>query len=265
MSLLVRKTILQGPSRPMVLELPSFKMPSLKTAFLLTVERGLVFMKQAGTVIITISVILWWLSAFPTVSHTDQAAALEHAASNSSLIDSDQAEQLRADAARLKTFAEQDEDAEPPALSETGQLVAKQYAVSQSVVGSVGKFIEPAIVPLGYDWQIGIGLLSSFAAREVFVSTMAVVFATDDSTDQSLVDRIRKAKRKDGKPIFSQATSISLLVFYVLALQCFPTLVVTARETGHWKWSVFQLLSMSAIAYIAALITYQSLTMFGVS
>jgi ferrous iron transport protein B len=133
------------------------------------------------------------------------------------------------------------------------------YHASQTFAGRLGKFVQPVFAPLGYDWRLSIGVMTSFAAREVFATTMAVVATgSDDIEDQSVVDSIKSLKRDDGVTlVFTPATAWSLLVYYVLAMQCLPTLAVTARESGHWKWALLQLVWMSGVAYIAALIVYQ--------
>jgi ferrous iron transport protein B len=138
--------------------------------------------------------------------------------------------------------------------------------MANSFAGRLGRMIEPMFAPLGYDWQLSIGVLTSFAAREVFVSTMSVLFAgTDDAEDPLVLDRIKTATRSDGTPVFTTATSASLLVFYVLAMQCLPTLAVTRRETGGWKWALIQLGWMTAIAYGAALLVHSGLRVTGVA
>lgn len=134
-------------------------------------------------------------------------------------------------------------------------------------MGRIGSFAQPVFAPLGYDEQLTIGVLASFAAREVFVSTMAVVTTgSDDAEDEGVIQQIRTATRADGvTPVFTRATTWSLLVYYVLAMQCLPTLAVTAREAGGAKWALLQLGWMSAVAYGAALIVYQSLRAAGVA
>jgi ferrous iron transport protein B len=133
----------------------------------------------------------------------------------------------------------------------------------------MGRFVQPLFAPLGYDWQLSIGVLSSFAAREVFVSTMAVVVSAsesgDDVDDPDVRQRLADATRDDGSPLFNTATCASLLVFYVLAMQCLPTLAVTRREAGGWGWALLQLGYMSAVAYVAALATRAALGMAGVA
>jgi len=170
---------------------------------------------------------------------TEQAVQLEKAG------DAAKAGELRTDADRLTA----------------------QNSLQNSFAGKIGHVLEPAIAPLGYDWQIGIGIFSSFAAREVIVSTLAIVYGVGEDAAEnnrgSLYDSLRRAKRTDGTPIFNTATCASLLVFYILAAQCLSTTAVVRRETGGWKWPLFQIGYMTGLAYIAALIVYQTLRHFG--
>jgi ferrous iron transport protein B len=144
----------------------------------------------------------------------------------------------------------------------------RQHAKANSFIGRIGRGVEPVFRPLGYDWQLSVGVLSSFLAREVFVSTMAVVLTgaeEDAAEDDTVRQQIVHATRADGSPLFTTATAASLLVFYVLAMQCLPTLAVTRRETGSWNWALLQLGYMTVVAYVAALLTYGTLRMSGVT
>ena len=129
----------------------------------------------------------------------------------------------------------------------------------------MGRAIEPVIRPLGFDWQIGVGVVSSFAAREVIVATLAVVYGvgadTAEDDPDTFHETLAKAERSDGTPVFTTATCVSLLVFYVLAMQCLPTQAVTRRETGGWKWPAFQWGYMTVLAYVGALVAYQVTSM----
>ena len=133
--------------------------------------------------------------------------------------------------------------------------------LSQSYIGHFGKWMEPAIAPLGYDWKIGIALLSSFAAREVFVGSLATIYAVGDDTDNNkrLVQKLRDEKNDRGQVVYSLATGASLLVFYVFAMQCMATLAVVKRETNSWKWPILQLVFMGCVAYLSAFFVYQLL------
>jgi ferrous iron transport protein B len=240
----LRRTLVKGTARPMVLELPSYKMPSLTNALITARDQGFAFLKTAGTIIMAISIVMWWLSAYPHADTAPEAAALQQQAAATT--DPAAAEALTADA-------------------ETAQAKAQQQ---QSFAGRIGRFAQPLFAPLGYDWQLTVGVLTSFLAREVFVSTMSVLLGGSDDpdlADTGVIARIRGARRDDGSQLFTPATSASALVFFVLAMQCTSTLAVTKQETGSFKWAGIQLAYMSALAYAAALITYQGLRAAGIS
>ncbi|MCH2132191.1 MAG: ferrous iron transporter B [Phycisphaerales bacterium] len=233
-ALLARRTLLKGRARPMVLELPAYRWPSLRTALLTAWDRGLLFIRKAGTVILGIVIVLWWLSAYPKY---DASAGVASAQSDTTAI----VETGGSDPAMTQL---ETEDAESRA------------AMAHSFAGRIGRFVQPVFEPLGYDWQLTVGVMTSFAAREVFVSTMAVlVSGSDDVDDPSVITRIEQARQDDGSPMLTPSTAASLLVFFVLAMQCLPTLAVTAREAGGWKWAILQLAWMTAVAWGAAWIT----------
>lgn len=239
-SLLFRRTILPGGSKQLIIELPQYRVPGLRTALLHTFDRAKIFVKQAGTIILLISLVLWALSYYPKSAPPSAAVAMDQeAAQLAKAGDSQKADDLRASADRL----------------------TQQSALQNSFAGKLGHAIEPVIRPLGYDWQIGIGIVSSFAAREVIVSTLAIVYgAGQDAAENnrgSLYDSLRHATRSDGTPIFTTATCMSLLVFYILAAQCLSTTAVVRRETNSWKWPLFQFAYMTGLAYVAALVVYQ--------
>ncbi len=244
-ALFLRGTILRGKSRPMALELPAYNWPSVKNAALASLDRAMVFLKQAGTVILAICIIMWGLSRYPGSPPSPEA------------------EQMREQAALVETAQPQQAEA----LREQAEYVDAKYALAHSYAGRLGRSLEPIFAPLGYDWRLTIGVVSSFAAREVFVSTTAILMGADDEAevDDELLGRMKSATRQDGTRLFTMATSASLLVFYVLAMQCLPTLAVTRRESGSWKWPLFQLGWMTLVAYVFALITYQGLQLLGVS
>jgi ferrous iron transport protein B len=231
-ALLFRRTLLRGRARPMILELPPYRLPSLRMALWTTWDRAVVFVRNVATVIFAICVILWWLSAYPSTPPPPEVADLR--AQAAALVDTDPeaAEALEAEAAAL----------------------ADRHTLSSSYVGRLGRVIEPVFRPLGYDWQLSVGILSSFAAREVFVSSMAVITGAGAGDDEDgIIERIQSARRDDGTPLLTPSTAAGLLVFYVLAMQCLPTLAVTRRETGSWRWAGVQLGYMSVLAWIAAL------------
>lgn len=213
----LKKSILTGEASPLVIELPPYRWPSLSNAILITIDRATVFLRKAGSVILLISVILWALASYPKLP----ASALTAGASE--------------------------------------QAVAAQ-SLEYSLAGRAGRALEPIFAPLGFDWQINVGIVSSFAAREVLVSTLSIVYGMGEEGAEDgagLTETLRRQQRDDGTPVFTTATSVSLLVFFVLAMQCLPTQAVTARETGSWKWAIFQLVYMSLLAYGAAWIAYR--------
>ena len=142
-------------------------------------------------------------------------------------------------------------------------ILEREHAAARleaSYAGHLGKAIEPVLTPLGFDWKIGIAIITSFAAREVFVGTMATLYSVgDDSEGLMLRDKMRIAKRKDGTPVYTLAAGVSLMIFYVFAMQCMSTLAITKRETKSWKWPAIQLGYMTALAYIFSFIAYQLL------
>ncbi|MGA1630939.1 MAG: nucleoside recognition domain-containing protein, partial [Phycisphaerales bacterium] len=245
---LVRKTLLKGRSRPMVLELPPYRLPSIRSAALSTWDRAIVFLKNAGTVILAICVVMWWLSAYPVAATPPEA------------------ETLRAEASLIETSAASAEaaaEAAAPLWAEADALEARAQQEG-SFAGRLGRIAQPLFAPIGYDANLTVAVLTSFLAREVFVSTMAVLTGADDPDDgEGVVEAVKQSTRPDGSPVFTTATSASLLVFFVLAMQCLPTLAVTRRETGGWRWAGLQLAWMTAVAYAGAFIAYHGLQWAG--
>jgi ferrous iron transport protein B len=240
----LKHTVLKGETHPLVLELPSYRLPSLRTATLTMLGRAWVFIQKAGTVILLISIALWALATYPKSAPPREVIALQERAAKST---GSAAAELREEADSLISHS----------------------ALANSAAGHLGHWIEPALRPLGFDWQIGIGIISSFAAREVVVSTLAVVYGVGDNLvkkhPESLYDSLRRARRSDGTRVFTIATCASLLVFYVLAMQCLSTQVITRQETNSLKWPIFQLVYMTVLAYATSLIVFQALRAFGVS
>ena len=229
---LFSRTALPGRPRQMVLELPTYKVPSITNALMTARDQGLAFLQTAGTVIVAICIVMWWLSAYPKVEPSAEIVAMR-------------AQGLDSEADLLQSKAEQ----------------------SGSFAGQVGRTLQPVFAPLGYDWQLTVGVMTSFLAREVFVSTMSVLVGggAEAEPDDGVMHRIRTMTRDDGTPVFTPATAASALVFFVLAMQCLPTLAVTRKETGRVKYAAIQLAYMSGLAYAAALVTYQGLRALGVA
>jgi ferrous iron transport protein B len=239
---LFSRTGLPGRPRQMVLELPTYKRPSLFNALLTAKDQGLAFLQTAGTVIVAICIVMWWLSAYPKAGVSADAEAVRASAAVAAT--PEEAAVLEADADLLQAKANQ----------------------SASFAGHLGRFVQPVFAPLGYDWQLTVGIMTSFLAREVFVSTMSVLVGAGDEAepDEGVMERIRTMTREDGTPVFTRATAASALVFFVLAMQCLPTLAVTRKETGRLRYAGIQLAYMSALAYVTAMVVYQSLRALGV-
>jgi ferrous iron transport protein B len=213
-------------------------------------DRAALFLQQAGTVILGINILLWFLASYP------RSADLERP----------YAEARRTLEARL---AESGSEPEHSALREQIERLGVEQAgarLRNSVAGHMGRWIEPIIRPLGFDWKIGVGIITSFAAREVFVSTMSVVYNVsrgEDTEGDSLALTLRRQVRPDGRPQYTMLMGISLMVFYVFALQCASTVVVVRRETNSWKWPLFQWAYLGALAWMAAFLTFQGGRLLG--
>ena len=243
-ALIARRTVLPGASRPMVLELPSYKWPSLRVAAANAFEQAWAFLRTAGTVILVICFVMWWLSAYPKAPPPAPALALERQAAELAASAPERAAALGDEAARL---------------------VARHQQES-SFAARLGRLAEPVFAPLGYDWRLTMGVMSSFAAREVFVSTVAVLAgAGEDAAEPGMVARLRRATRDDGTPLLTTATAVSLLVFFVLAMQCLSTTVTVHRETRSWRWPALQFVWMSGLAWVGAFAAYRGLHALGVS
>lgn len=233
MAWLLRVTILPGSATPLILDLPAYRMPSLKNSLRQSMGRGWMFIRDAGTVILFISIAIWFLSNYPKIP--EQQVQTRLAAHANGAVSAEVEANLR-----------------------------QQWNQEYSLLGWLGQTVEPAFRPLGFDWKTSVGVLASFAAREVIVSTLSILYGVGElDADSSLLhERLSGATRDDGSPVFDVATCSSLLVFFVLAMQCLPTQAVTKRETGSWKWAGFQFAYMSCLAYVAALVTYQMLRLF---
>ncbi len=217
----------------LMLELPSFKSPRWGNVGITVWEKVKVFILDAGKVILAISILLWALATYgPSES-------------------------------MKKNIAKAKKESKELHLSEekTNHRVASAKMES-SYIGHLGHFIEPAIQPLGYDWKIGISLITSFAAREVFVGSLSTIYAVNETDDvnRRLIDKMRAEKRADGTKVYTLAAGASLMVFYVFAMQCMATLAVVKRETNSWKWPLIQLGFMGALAYFGAMITFHLLS-----
>jgi ferrous iron transport protein B len=233
---ILRRTVLRGPRPSLVLELPPYRWPAWRSVLRTVGERTWSFIASAGTVIAAITIVLWALLTYPRNAENESRFAGEIAAATTD-----------------------------DAVAELEHARAESRMES-SVAGTLGHVIEPAIAPLGFDWKIGIGLIASFAAREVLVGTLGIVYGVgeeEDETSVGLRDRLRHARRADGSLLFTPLTGLSLMVFFVLAAQCMSTLAAVKRESGSWRWAMFLLVYMNVVAYVASLIVYQGGRLLG--
>jgi ferrous iron transport protein B len=214
---ILKHTLLNAPSPPFMMELPPYRLPNFANVAHTLLARVGVFLKQAGTVIMAISILMWVLVTFPQANAT--VAGSDHATQ-----------------------------------------------VENSYAGQGGRIIEPLIAPLGFDWKIGIALISSFAARETVISTLSIIYKVGDDSgadSTSLVTAMRNAKRADGSRVWDPLVALSLMVFFVLACQCMSTVAIVRRETNSWRWPLFMISYMLVLAYVASLITYQGGRLIG--
>ena len=239
---ILKRTILKAPTPPLVMELPPYRVPNFKAVFLNVFQNSWMFVKRAGTVILAISIILWALANFPRPVASNQTG--------------------------VQTAQVQTQEAAPLSAEEqkAADTAEKAAILEYSLAGRLGHAIEPVVAPLGYDWKIGIGLISSFAAREVFVSTMSILYNVgkdEDATSDSLLQAVRNAKKDDGTKVWSPLLGLTTMIFYLLAFQCMSTFAVVRRETNSWGWAIFMVVYMTALAYMVTFLTYQGGKLLG--
>lgn len=220
------RTVLKGPRVPLVLELPPYRWPDPGSVLRMMRARSWVFLKDAGTVILACTVLMWGLLRYPELP-------------------------------------------EPPDFDQytvEQQATFEASRIEYSAAGRLGKAIEPTIRPLGFDWKTGVGIIGAFAAREVFVSTMGVVYGVGGDVDEEslpLRERLRQATRPDGTPVYTPLVGLSLMVFFALACQCMSTLAAVKRETRGWRWPAFLFVYMTALAWVASFVVYQGGMLLG--
>ncbi|MDY0780343.1 ferrous iron transport protein B [Tenacibaculum sp. IB213877] len=228
---ILHKTLKIKSTSFFVVEMPNYKIPSLKNVFYDVLEKTKAFVFGAGKIILAISIVLWFLATHgPSTFDVAEKNVLES-------VENQQLSEV-----------------------ELQQKIASAK-LENSYIGIAGKMIEPVVKPLGYDWKIGIGLISSFAAREVFVGTLATIYSIEGVEDEATIKQrmATEINRKTGKKRFNFATGMSLLIFYAFAMQCMATLAIVKRETKSWKWPLVQLFGMGILAYISAILVYQFL------
>ena len=250
----LKKTLLKSATPPFVMELPPYRMPNFRTIFQNMFSRAGLFLKRAGTVILAISIILWALTYFPRQTDsgsTDSALSQNQIASG--VQEPVVANSTESCACETETAKKAEED-------------KQSLALQNSYAGQLGHAIEPVIAPLGFDWKIGVALIASFAAREVLVSTLSIIYNVGkdaDAENETLTQAIREAKRADGSAVWTPLTAVTLMVFFVLAMQCMSTVAIVRRETNSWAWTLFMVGYMTVLAYIAAFLTYQGGKLLG--
>jgi ferrous iron transport protein B len=232
----LRRTVLKGPRPALVLELPPYRLPEWRTLLRNTWERVRGFLVDAGTIILALTIVLWALLTYP---QSDEVHARHEAE--------------RAAAASIAVEAERDARLAAIDDSEKGEQIR------ESIAGRVGLAIEPALEPLGFDWRIGVGIIGAFAAREVFVATLATVFGISSGEDDPVPvsEALASATHTDGRKLMTPLAGLSLMLFFVFACQCMSTIAVVRRESGSWKWPLLMFSYMTALAYLVSLAVYQ--------
>ncbi|NQY30891.1 MAG: ferrous iron transport protein B [Flavobacteriaceae bacterium] len=210
-----------------VIEMPNYKMPLFKNVFYNVLDKTKAFVLGAGKIILAVSILLWVLASYGPGADFDNAEEL-----------------IKTEFTNLE--------------GEELDTKIASYKLEHSYIGTFGKFIEPSIKPLGYDWKIGIALITSFAAREVFIGTLATIYSVGSDDEATLMEKMKKEVHSDTmKPVFDFPTGISLLLFYAFAMQCMSTVAIVKKETNGWKWPMIQMFGMTIFAYLVALVSYQ--------
>ena len=244
------RTVVKGRRIPLILELPPYRIPRVRAVIRMMFERSSVFVRQAGTVILVFTIIMWGLLYFPRSS--EEIANGPEATANLA-------------SAQVASGTPDATDATDASVLPGAAEANPAPGIQSSYGGMLGRAIEPVLKPLGFDWKIGVGIIGAFAAREVFVSTLAMVYGLDDADEESplLREKIRAEEDAEGKPIYTPLMGISLMVFFALACQCMSTLAVVRRETRSWKWPAFLFAYMTVLAWVASFIVYQGGLLLG--
>ena len=225
---ILSKTLSINSKSYFVVELPNYKIPLLKNVGITVWEKTRTFVTEAGKIILAISILLWILASYGPGKNFNEA-----------------------DQIVFQNY--------PELTQKEMEIKVNSYKLENSYIGILGKTIEPLISPLGYDWKIGIALISSFAAREVFVGTLATIYSVENDVDDTIKNKMASEVKANGEPLFNLASGISLMLFYAFAMQCMSTLAIVKKETNSWKWPTIQLFGMTILAYVVALSTYQFL------
>ncbi len=239
----IRRTVLRGPAPTFLLEMPPYRWPSAQILWVNAWRRLRIFLVDAGTIILAMTILLWALLSFPKSTEV----AEHYAAERERIEQTDASETVRAEALHALN------------AREAGDQLA------HSLGGRFGHAIEPALRPIGFDWRIGVGIIGAFAAREVFISTLGVAFGIGEGDEENkpLREALRDARHADGSPVMTPLSGISLMVFFLLACQCMSTIAVVKRESGSWKWPIFLFSYMTVLAYLTSLAVYQGGQLLG--
>lgn len=263
---LLQRFTFRATGTSFLLELPSYKIPSPRNVALVLWQGAGSFVARAGTMILSVSVLVWALGYFPRSTEVTQRFGLERAgmerafAAELTTIASDGPGATAAEEARAAAEAAHQQALAELANAEAGELLRR------SALGTMGQYLEPLVRPLGWDWRIGMAVIASFPAREVVIGTLGTIFnlGATDETSEPLKDVLRAARRPDGTPLFTLATALSIMVFFALCLQCAATLAIMRKETNSWRWPAASFAYMTTLAYVGALVTYQALTSLGI-
>jgi len=256
MAWLFKKTLLKGETPMLIMELPPYKRPLVRVIARHMWDRSKLFLRRAGTIILGINILLWFLATYPHSPQVEKEFALRRSALKASQVSAGPAASTTPLANPALTAPAVNEQLAALDNEEAGAKLQRSFA------GQVGHGIEPIIAPLGFDWKMGIGIVSSFAAREVFLSTMSIVYNVgkydrSESSKRNLEKTLLAERRPDGRPVYTPLTALTLMVFYVFALQCVSTVAVVRRETNSWKWPLFQWCYMGVLAWGLAFLTYR--------
>jgi ferrous iron transport protein B len=272
---LLKKTILRGPTPPFVMELPSYKFPGLWIVVSRMLEQGLAFIYRAGTLILAVSVVVWALAYYPRTETDSIKAAMQQEQALTAEVDA-----LTARVEPIRAARPEPKEGEKPELTPEEQELALKEAerddvrnhiaashLENSFLGQMGKAIEPAVRPLGWDWKIGCAAIASLPAREVIVATLGTIYSLGSEQDEEsepLREKLRDARwAGTERPVFTIPVALSVMVFFALCAQCASTLAIMKRETGSYWWPAFTFVYMTTLAYIGAFIAYQGGTWLG--
>jgi ferrous iron transport protein B len=274
-----KRSMNKGPATTFILELPTYKIPQMSEVGRQVYKNTAAFLTKAGTTILALSILMWALAYYPRMPEAHSQAVTAgsnsafwretlHLPSDAVSVISETRAQLRGEFEQALKHPETNHTIPNPkeALDklETERKNAADNAVAAaqseySFAGRFGHTIEPVLRPLGYDWKMGVGLVGAFAAREMFVGTMGIVYAVGDVEDNThdLSSAMQNDRYANGRPVWTKLVAVSMLVWFVLAMQCMSTVAIVKRETGGWRWPIFMIIYMNAVAYAGSLIVYQ--------